>query len=146
MPGVAQVAIGGEQKRSIRVQMDPAALASRGLTLEDVRGAIVAATTNAAKGALTTATTTYTIAANDQITKPEQFDDVIIAYRNGAPVRVRDVGHAISPPPTAARQPSQTTDPEFCSRSASSLAPTSSKRWTGSRRGCRSLPPASRLP
>jgi multidrug efflux pump subunit AcrB len=96
VPGAAQVAIGGEQKRSIRVQINPAALASRGLTLEDVRGAIVAATTNAAKGALTTATTTYTIAANDQITKPEQFDDVIIAYRNGAPVRVRDVGRAVS--------------------------------------------------
>jgi hydrophobe/amphiphile efflux-1 (HAE1) family protein len=95
VPGVAQVSIGGEQKRAIRVQIDPAPLASRGLTLEDVRGAIVAATTNAAKGALTTATTTYTIAANDQITEPEQFDDVMIAYRNGAPVRVRDVGHAI---------------------------------------------------
>ena len=96
VPGVAQVAIGGEQKRSIRVQIDPAPLASRGLTLEDVRGAVVAATTNAAKGALTTATTTYAIAANDQITEPEQFDDVIIAYRNGAPVRVGDVGRAVS--------------------------------------------------
>jgi hydrophobe/amphiphile efflux-1 (HAE1) family protein len=96
VPGVAQVSIGGEQKPSIRVQIDPAPLASRGLTLEDVRSAIVAATTNAAKGALTTRKTTFTIAVNDQITEPEQFDDVIIAYRNGAPVRVRDVGHAIS--------------------------------------------------
>ena len=93
--GVAQVSIGGEQKRAIRIQIDPARLASRGLTLEDVRAAIVVATTNAAKGALTTPTTTFTIAANDQITEPEQFDNVIIAYRNGAPVRVRDVGRAI---------------------------------------------------
>jgi HAE1 family hydrophobic/amphiphilic exporter-1 len=96
VPGVAQVSIGGEQKPAIRVQIDPAPLAARGLTLEDVRAAIVAATTNAAKGALTTANTTYAIAANDQLTEPEQFDDVIIAYRNGAPVRVRDVGRAVA--------------------------------------------------
>ena len=95
VPGVAQVSIGGEQKRAIRIQIDPARLASRGLTLEDVRAAIVVSTTNAAKGALTTPTTTFTIAANDQITEPEQFDNVVIAYRNGAPVRVRDVGRAI---------------------------------------------------
>ena len=95
VPGVAQVSIGGEQKRAIRIQIDPARLASRGLTLEDVRAAIAVATTNAAKGALTTPTTTFTIAANDQITEPEQFDNVIIAYRNGAPVRVRDVGRAL---------------------------------------------------
>src|SRR5690242_1086722 len=63
VPGVAQVSIGGEQKRAIRVQIDPAPLASRGLTLEDIRAAIVAATTNSAKGALTTPKTTFTIAA-----------------------------------------------------------------------------------
>ncbi len=95
VPGVAQVSIGGEQKRAIRVQIDPAPLASRGLTLEDIRTAIVVATTNSAKGALSTPKTTFAITANDQITEPEQFDQVIIAYRNGAPVRVRDVGRAI---------------------------------------------------
>ena len=94
--GVAQVAIGGAQRPSIRVQVDPAKLAARGLTLEQVRGALVTATTDAPKGSLTTAKTSFTIDANDQITDAKQFDDVIISYNNGAPVRVRDVGRAIA--------------------------------------------------
>jgi multidrug efflux pump subunit AcrB len=96
VPGVAQVSLGGEQRPAIRVQVDPAKLASRGLTLEETRSALVGATTNALKGSLTTARTSFTIAANDQITEAKQFDDVIISYRNGAPVRVRDIGHAIA--------------------------------------------------
>jgi len=96
VPGVAQVSIGGEQRPSIRVQVDPAKLAARGLTLEDVRGALVSSTTNAAKGTLTTAKSNYSIAANDQITQAEEFDAVVLAYRNGAPVRVRDIGRAVS--------------------------------------------------
>jgi hydrophobe/amphiphile efflux-1 (HAE1) family protein len=96
VPGVAQVSIGGEQRPAIRVQVDPAKLASRGLTLEETRGALVTATTNAPKGSLTTAKASFTIDANDQITEAKQFEDVIIAYRNGAPVRVRDVGRAIA--------------------------------------------------
>lgn len=94
--GVAQVSIGGEQRPAIRIQVDPAKLAARGLTLEDVRGAIATATTDAPKGSLTSAETSFTIEANDQITDARQFDDVIIAYVNGAPVRVRDVGRAIA--------------------------------------------------
>ena len=94
--GVAQVAIGGEQRPSIRVQVDPAKLAARGLTLEQVRGALVTATTDAPKGSLTTAKTSFTIDANDQITDAKQFDDVVVSYNNGAPVRVRDVGRAIA--------------------------------------------------
>jgi hydrophobe/amphiphile efflux-1 (HAE1) family protein len=96
--GVALVTIAGQQKPAIRVQVDPAKLQSRGLTLEDVRGVLVSTTTDAAKGSLNGALQTFTIAANDQLTQPEQYDDVIIAYRNGGPVRVRDVGHAIVGP------------------------------------------------
>lgn len=95
VPGVARVSIVGEQKQSIRIQVDPAKLASRGLTLEDVRGAAVSATANAAKGVLNTAKTSFAITANDQITQAEQFDDVVLAYRDGAPVRVRDIGRAV---------------------------------------------------
>ncbi len=94
--GVAQVSLGGEQRPAIRVQVDPAKLAARGLTLEEIRGALVSATTNAPKGTLTSGRTSFAIDANDQITEAEPFNDVIIAYRNGAPVRVRDVGHAIA--------------------------------------------------
>jgi multidrug efflux pump subunit AcrB len=95
VPGVAQVNIAGEQKPSIRVQVEPAKLAASGLTLEDTRAAIITATTNAAKGALNGAKTSFTIATNDQLLQPQQYDDVVIAYRNGAPIRVRDVGHAV---------------------------------------------------
>ncbi len=94
--GVAQVAIGGEQKPAIRVQVDPAKLAASGLTLEEVRTALVGSTTNAAKGTLTGSKTSFTIVANDQLTDAPQYDDVVLAYRNGGPIRVRDVGHAIS--------------------------------------------------
>ena len=96
VPGVAQVAIGGEQKPAIRIQVDPAKLATRGLTLEDIRGALVTATTDAPMGSLTTARQSFTIEANDQITDARRFDDVILSYRNGAAVRVRDVGHAVA--------------------------------------------------
>ena len=96
--GVAQVSLGGEQRPSIRVQVDPAKLATRGMTLEDVRAALVTATTDAPKGSLTTARQSFTIDANDQITDAEPFNDVIVSYRNGAPVRVRDIGRAIDGP------------------------------------------------
>jgi hydrophobe/amphiphile efflux-1 (HAE1) family protein len=96
--GVAQVTIGGEQKPAVRVQVDPAKLQTRGLTLEDVRLVLGNATTNAAKGAINTDRQSFTIQANDQATKPEEYNDVIIAYRNGAPVRVRDIGTAVLGP------------------------------------------------
>ncbi|TAN03252.1 MAG: acriflavine resistance protein B [Rhodanobacteraceae bacterium] len=94
--GVAQVTLGGEQKPAIRVQVNPAKLASLGLTPEQVRQALADASTDAAKGALNTATTGFTIAANDQLTEARKFEHVVIAYHNGAPVRVEDVGRAIA--------------------------------------------------
>ena len=96
--GVAQVIIFGEQHPAIRVQVDPAKLASSGLTLEEVRGTLVNATTIAAKGTVNTDKMTFTIAANDQIIDAEPFNDAILAYRNGGPIRVRDVGQAVAGP------------------------------------------------
>jgi hydrophobe/amphiphile efflux-1 (HAE1) family protein len=95
VPGVALVTIFGDKTPSIRIQVDPAKLASSGVTLEDIRGTLVNATANAAKGTLNTDKISFTIAVNDQITQAEQFNDVVVAYRNGAPIRVRDVGQAI---------------------------------------------------
>jgi hydrophobe/amphiphile efflux-1 (HAE1) family protein len=95
VPGVAQVSLGGEQKQAIRIQVDPAKLASRGLTLEEMRPVLASATTESAKGALDTGKLSFTIRANDQITEAKKFDDVVLAYRNGAPVRVSDVGQAV---------------------------------------------------
>ena len=96
--GVSQVSIGGEQKPAIRVQVDPAKLAAKNLTLEDIRAVIGAATTNAAKGTLYSNDRSVTLAANDQLSKASDYADVIVAYRNGAAVRIKDVGEAIEGP------------------------------------------------
>ncbi len=93
--GVSQVFIGGEQKRAIRVQVDPAKLAAMGLTLEDVRATLVTASVASPKGSLDSERRVFTIFTNDQLTKAEEFENVVLSYRNGAPVRVRDVGRAI---------------------------------------------------
>jgi HAE1 family hydrophobic/amphiphilic exporter-1 len=96
VPGVAQALIGGDRRPSIRIQVDPAKLAAIGLTLEEIRTSIVNATTNAPKGTLYTDEIGFIIAANDQITDAEPFNDVVLAYRNGGPIRVRDVGRAVA--------------------------------------------------
>ncbi len=96
--GVAQVAIGGQQKPAIRVQVDPAKLQARQITLEDVRTALTNSTTDVAKGTLLGKDQSFTIVANDQLTEADDYNNVIIAYRNGAPVHVRDVGQAIAGP------------------------------------------------
>jgi hydrophobe/amphiphile efflux-1 (HAE1) family protein len=94
--GVALATITGDQKPSIRIQVDPLKLASSGLTMEEVRGALVTSTTIAAKGTVNTDPISYTIAANDQIIEADPFNDIVLAYRNGGPIRVRDVGQAIT--------------------------------------------------
>jgi HAE1 family hydrophobic/amphiphilic exporter-1 len=96
LPGVGLVNIGGQQKPSIRVQIDPARLATKGLSLEDVRSQLAVTTVNSPKGALDGKTRAYTIYANDQLTVAKDWNDVILAYRNGAPIRVRDVGEAVA--------------------------------------------------
>ena len=82
----------------IRVQIDPAKLADRGAQALEHRSILASATTNAAKGTLNGATRSFTIAANDQLAKASDYDDVIIADPNGAAVRVKDVGHAVDGP------------------------------------------------
>ena len=96
--GVSQVTIGGEQKPAVRVQVDPAKLAAKNLTLEDIRGVLAATTTNAAKGTLYSDLRSFTLAANDQLSQASDYNNVIIAYRNGGAVRVKDVGQAIDGP------------------------------------------------
>jgi hydrophobe/amphiphile efflux-1 (HAE1) family protein len=95
VPGVSEARIFGQRPYAAHVQINPEALASRGLGLEDVRNALVATTLNRPKGTLEGARQTFTLDANDQLFNAAQFNHVIIAYRNGAPVRVSDVGNAI---------------------------------------------------
>jgi hydrophobe/amphiphile efflux-1 (HAE1) family protein len=98
IPGVGQVSIGGEQKPSIRVQIDPAKVAAMGISLEDLRGIIANVTSDSPKGSVDGPNRNFTIYANDQILKAEPWNNVILAYKNGSPVRIRDIGQAIDAP------------------------------------------------
>ncbi len=93
--GVASVTVGGQQKPAIRIQIDPVKLAGTGLSLEDVRAALATGTSNAPKGYIDGPNRTFTIYDNSQITQVEQYRSLVLAYRNGAPVRVDDVGDAV---------------------------------------------------
>ena len=98
LPGVGQVNIAGERKPSVRIQLDPAKLANMGLGLEEARIALAGLTVDSPKGSLDGDTRNFIIYANDQILDPAPWNDAVIAYRNGAPIRVRDVGQAIEGP------------------------------------------------
>jgi HAE1 family hydrophobic/amphiphilic exporter-1/multidrug efflux pump len=98
IPGIAQVSIGGQQKPAVRVQIDPLKLAALGLQMEDVAGVISAATVDAPKGSINGPKRTLTIYDNDQLLKAAPWNDVVVAYKHGAPVRIRDIGIAIDGP------------------------------------------------
>src|SRR6516165_3475514 len=101
MSGVGLVTIGGEQKPSIRVQIDPAKLVAKNLSLEEVRAQLAITTVNTPKGNVDGPVRSYTIYANDQLTIADAWNNVIVAYRNGAPLRVRDIGQAVGGPEDA---------------------------------------------
>ena len=96
--GVAQVLIGGQQKRAVRVEVDPEKLAAKGMTLEDVRNLLVSSTVDGPKGSIDGEHQAFTVYDNDQLTRANQYNNVVLAYRNGAPVRVSDIGRAIDGP------------------------------------------------
>jgi hydrophobic/amphiphilic exporter-1 (mainly G- bacteria), HAE1 family len=98
IPGVAQVVIGGQQKPAVRVQIDPIKLAALGLQMEDVANVISAATVDAPKGSINGPKRSLTIYDNDQLLKAAPWNDVVVAYKNGAPVRIRDIGVAVDGP------------------------------------------------
>ncbi len=93
--GVGLVSIAGGQKPAVRIQANPAQLASYGMSLEDLRTAIAAANVDQAKGSLNGLRQSYTISANDQLLTSADYRPVIIAYRNGAPVRMSDVADVV---------------------------------------------------
>jgi multidrug efflux pump subunit AcrB len=101
IPGVAQVLILGEQKPAVRVQIDPLKLASVGLGLEDVRSVISNATLDGPKGSFDGAAQSHTIYNNDQLLRAAEYDDIVVGFRNGSPVRIADVGIAVDGPENA---------------------------------------------
>jgi len=95
LPGVGLVSISGGQKPAVRIQANPTALASYGLSLEDLRASLAQANVDQAKGVIDGARQSYTIGANDQLFSSDQYKPIVIAYRNGAPVRLSDVANVI---------------------------------------------------
>jgi hydrophobe/amphiphile efflux-1 (HAE1) family protein len=93
--GVGLVTLGGGQKPAVRVQADPAALAGLGLSLEDVRAVLIQANVNQPKGNLDGAKQSYTLAADDQLYNAASYRPLLIAYRNGAPLRLSDVANVV---------------------------------------------------
>jgi multidrug efflux pump len=93
--GVSQVVIGGGAKSAVRVQMNPVALASMGLSLEDIRTTLSQANVLSPKGAFDGEQQRFVIASNDQLTHADQYLPIIVAQHNGAAVPLRDVGTAI---------------------------------------------------
>jgi hydrophobe/amphiphile efflux-1 (HAE1) family protein len=95
-PGVGQVFIFGQKPYAARVQVNPTALAAKGIGLEDVRNALVAATVNRPKGTIEGEHQAIALDTNDQLFDAAAFRNVVIAYKNGAPVHVNDVGDVLN--------------------------------------------------
>ncbi|HZZ59107.1 MAG TPA: multidrug efflux RND transporter permease subunit [Opitutaceae bacterium] len=95
LSGVGAVTISGGQKPAVRIQANPVQLAAYGLTLENLRTALNNTSLDSAKGSFEGATQTYQIGANDQLTTAAQYRSVIVAYRDGAPVRLSDVANVL---------------------------------------------------
>ena len=98
LPGVGQVSIFGARKPAVRVQVDPAKIGTLGLGLEDVRAQLITHTVNAPKGAFDGPAQSVTVYDNDQLFNARAWNEVIVGYRNGAPIRVRDIGRAVDGP------------------------------------------------
>ncbi|WP_198971330.1 efflux RND transporter permease subunit [Xylophilus sp. ASV27] len=96
--GVGLVNIFGAQKPAVRIQASPDKLKALGLSLEDIRGVIASTTVNAPTGTLDGARQAFTVYTNDQLLKAAPWNDVVLAWRNGAPIRVRDIGVAVDGP------------------------------------------------
>jgi hydrophobe/amphiphile efflux-1 (HAE1) family protein len=95
LKGVSEARIFGQRPYATHIQANPGALASRGIGLEDVRNALLTATVDRPKGVLENAHQTFTLDTNDQLFNANAYRNVIVAYRNGAPVRLKDIGNVV---------------------------------------------------
>jgi multidrug efflux pump len=95
LPGVGLVSINGGQRPAVRIQANPRALAAYGLNIDDLRTTVSNANVNTPKGNFDGPTRAYTINANDQLTKADDYNDIIVAYRDGAPVRLSEVATVV---------------------------------------------------
>ncbi|MBV8619353.1 MAG: efflux RND transporter permease subunit [Curvibacter sp.] len=101
IPGVGLVTVNGQQKPSVRLQVDPEKLRTLGLSLEDIRGVVATMTVKQATGTIDGEKQAFNVYTNDQLLKADAWSDMVLAWRNGAPIRVRDVGVAVDGPENA---------------------------------------------
>ena len=95
LPGVGLVTLSGGQRPAVRIQANPQALAANGIGMEGLRASIVAANVKKAKGNFDGPSRAYTIDANDQLRSPQEYRDIVVAYRDGAPVHLKDVAEVV---------------------------------------------------
>ena len=126
--GVGLVTLNGGQKPAVRVQVDPTVIAGLGLGLEDGRAAVVASNVNQPKGNLDGARQSYMIAADDQLTKASAYRPLVIAYKNGAPVRLTDVATVSDGSPRSTGSPCICRRFRISRSTAAPAAPSSSTR------------------
>ncbi len=98
VPGVGLVAVAGGQRPAVRIQVNPTALAALGMSMEEVRTAIGSANVNQAKGSFDGAARASTIDANDQLRSSTDYANQIVAFKNGAPIRLKDVANIVDAP------------------------------------------------
>ncbi|MGA7966941.1 MAG: efflux RND transporter permease subunit [Gammaproteobacteria bacterium] len=96
LPGVAQVNVWGSQKYAVRIFINPYALNARGLSLSQVTDAIRSGNSNLPSGTLEGTNRTYAVQTSGQLDDANQYNNLVVAYNNGSPVRISDVGHAVN--------------------------------------------------
>ena len=138
LAGVGLVKVGGGNRPAVRIQANLRQLAAYGLNIDDLRTTIGNANVNTPKGNFDGPSRAYTINANDQLKSPADYNDLVIAYRNGAPVRLADVAKAVEGRREhQARRLDEYRPGGHRQQSSASPAPTSSTLSTASRRCCR---------
>ena len=134
--GVGLVTLNGSQKPAVRVQVDPAALAGAGLSLEDVRMILVQANVNQPKGSIDGARQNYALSTNDQLDKAAAYRPLVLTYKNGAAIRLGDIrrrDRGGRPAAFLARRSMRAADPRYCPPDrAHGCRP----RWAAYRRRC----------
>jgi multidrug efflux pump len=111
LSGVGLVSISGGQKPAVRIRVNPTSLSSRGLNMEDVRSAIALSNVNQAKGNFDGPRLSHTIGANDQLLSSDDYKPLVIAYANGAPVRLSDVADVVDSAENVRQAAWRNTDP-----------------------------------
>jgi multidrug efflux pump len=111
LPGVGLVTLGGGQRQSMRIRVNPRALAAYGLNIDDLRSTVSNGNVNTAKGNFDGPTRSYTINANDQLRSPDEYKNLVLAYRNGAAVRLSDIATVESAPENSKLQAWYNTTP-----------------------------------